>query len=197
MAAKFFHVPIATITLVDADRQRYKASYGFDGLPESPRDLAFCANTIFGREPFVVEDTWCDVRFANNPFVTGPPYVRFYAGAPLTTDEGSNIGDIGLINTVPRTQGEDEKASLAQLARVAMAAANTHREIVRREQATRALRLVETKYKRIVAHSLGMVHQFVRRRDGEQRFSSPAIRAGNCLNWNRRLSSSARKLTWN
>ena len=96
-AARIFHVPIALVSLVDADRQWFKSHHGTT-LCETPRDQAFCAHTILENRPLIVPDATLDERFAANPLVTGEPFIRFYAGAPLTTREGANIGSLCLLD---------------------------------------------------------------------------------------------------
>ena len=101
IAGHIMQVPIVLISLIDAERQWFLAK---DGLvvPETHRDLAFCAYTILGTEPMVVRDAHTDQRFASNPLVTGDPNIRFYAGAPLETPQGFKIGSLCAIDRVPR-----------------------------------------------------------------------------------------------
>jgi GAF domain-containing protein len=81
IAALICGTPISAVSLIDADRQWFKASVGLD-ITETPRDQAFCAHTILTpNETLVVADARRDPRFADNPFVTGDPGIRFYAGA--------------------------------------------------------------------------------------------------------------------
>ncbi len=94
-------VPISTVTLVDRDRQWFKARRGVD-VSETPRSVSFCTHTIQQREPFVVEDAQSDERFSSSPLVTGAPYVRSYAGVPLRTPEGYNVGALCAMDTRPR-----------------------------------------------------------------------------------------------
>lgn len=77
------NAPVALISLVDAERQWFKANVGLDGVQQTPRDLAFCAHTVLGTEVMVVPDALADTRFADSPLVTGDPHIRFYAGAPV------------------------------------------------------------------------------------------------------------------
>ena len=177
LAADLFEVPIALLTLVDAERQWFKSVFGLGEIRETPRDVAFCAFTILGHQPLIVPDAALDERFRDNPLVTGPPYIRFYAGAPLTTSDGFNLGDLCIADVVPRVFGARESTSLVRLASLAAAAIEgrftedrLRREIAVHEQTAKNLREVEGRYQRIVAHSPGMVHQFVRYADGRGKF---------------------------
>src|SRR5690242_16623905 len=92
LAAALFDAPLAAVSLVDAERQWFKASVGFE-VRETPRSISFCGHAIASPEPvFCVEDTERDTRFADNPLVTGPPYIRFYAGAPILDQAGLALG---------------------------------------------------------------------------------------------------------
>ena len=101
LAAKLFDAPVALVSLVDADRQWFKACVGLDGT-ETSRDVAFCAYTILRSEVFVVNDALVDPRFADNPMVVGPPHVRFYAGAPLVGPGGHRLGSLCIVDFQPR-----------------------------------------------------------------------------------------------
>jgi GAF domain-containing protein len=84
--------PIALITLIDNERQWFKANIGFAGTRETPRDVAFCAQTILGSELMEVTDASSDPHWAENPLVTGYPGIRFYAGMTLTLHDGVRVG---------------------------------------------------------------------------------------------------------
>lgn len=100
-AATEFDVPIVLLSLVDHDRLWFKAKVGLD-FCEAPREVSMCSHAILVEEPMVVPDTRLDPRFADNPLVTGPPYIGFYAGAPLETERGIRVGTLCLIDTKPR-----------------------------------------------------------------------------------------------
>jgi GAF domain-containing protein len=105
-AADTGNVPVALISLVDRHRQWFLAASGLASIGvtarETPRDIAFCAHTILGDGPLVVEDATRDDRFRNNPLVTGPVGIRFYAGVPLLTRDGHALGTLCLIDRQPR-----------------------------------------------------------------------------------------------
>ncbi len=94
-------VPMSAVSLIDTDRQWLKSHPGIDGS-ETGRDVAFCDYTIRGREPMVVTDASSDARFRDNPLVTGDPNIASYAGVPLETPDGYNIGSLCAIDTCPR-----------------------------------------------------------------------------------------------
>ena len=97
-AARVLGTPIALISLIDADRQWFKAKVGLEAS-EAPRSISFCTHAIRGPDILVVEDATEDDRFASNPLVTGDPHIRFYAGTPLKTPGGKRIG-----RQVPRSR---------------------------------------------------------------------------------------------
>jgi len=108
-AQRLFDVPISYIGLIDADRQWFKSIQGFD-LDESPREMSFCAHTIVGHETLMVPDTHLDERFKNSPIVVNPPHIRFYAGMPLATEDGYNVGTFCIADTRARVLNEEDLA---------------------------------------------------------------------------------------
>lgn len=114
IASALFNVPIALVSLVDWDRQWFKSTRGLDAS-QTPRDAAFCAHAILEQETMVVSDALLDPRFADNPFVTNDPNIRFYAGYPLTLPDGNRIGTLCLIDTQPREFSEAKLELLKDL----------------------------------------------------------------------------------
>lgn len=120
LAKLICNTSMALITLIDDDRQWFKSCLGLEGT-ETPRDLAFCAHAIINPEQLlIVEDATQDVRFADHPAVTGEPYIRFYAGAPLVTDEGDALGTLCVVDTEPRQLTRLQLDTLRLLARQVM-----------------------------------------------------------------------------
>lgn len=120
LAARLFKVPIVLISLVGKDRQFFKARVGID-LYGSSRDSSFCAHAIMHDDIMFVPDALNDPRFATNPFVLGPPFIRFYAGKPLITPTGERLGTVCLIDSTPRTTfSDDDRANLSDLASLVM-----------------------------------------------------------------------------
>jgi serine/threonine-protein kinase len=116
LAADLCGTEIALITLVDSDRQWFKAKVGTDYTGTS-RDLSFCGHCIHHRHPFVVNDTLLDARFADNPLVVGDPHIRFYVGVPLLLDSGSSVGALSVADRAPRSISERQLRALESLAR--------------------------------------------------------------------------------
>lgn len=115
LATRLLDSPIGCVTVVDAQYQWFKASTRGSGF-RIEREQSFCTHTIASDDVLVVPDMHCDARFTDNPFVTGEPFVRFYAGAPLVFD-GKNLGSLCVLDTKPRSDfGETEKAVLKELA---------------------------------------------------------------------------------
>jgi len=116
LAALLCDAPIALVCFVAGDRQWFKARVGIS-VNETPRDISFWAHAIGQADVLVVPDASKDPRFAENPFVTGPPSVRFYAGAPLETGEGHVLGTLCVADRVPRELSEAQLDGLRALAR--------------------------------------------------------------------------------
>lgn len=109
-----YKVESVLISLVDHDRQWFKARIGLDG-DTAPRDTSFCGHAVAARQSLVVENALADPRFADNPVVTGPPFVRFYAGQPIYTRDNQPIGTLCLLNPEPRPFSQEERQRLHDL----------------------------------------------------------------------------------
>jgi len=118
VARQMFDVPMALVTLLDESCQWIKANVGVGDLARTEREHAFCNYTILHDDVLVVPDAQADDRFSANPYVTGEPHIRFYAGAPLVTQPGIRIGSFCILDTKPRTMTETEIATLSGLARL-------------------------------------------------------------------------------
>ena len=116
LAGQLCEAPIALVSLVDADRQWFKARVGLD-IAQTPRDASFCAHALAARDVLVVRDTLEDARFADNPFVRGDPNIRFYAGAPLVIAPDVTVGTLCVLDRVPRDLTPAQVEALAALAR--------------------------------------------------------------------------------
>ena len=132
LATRLLGAPIALLSLIDSHRQWFKSSIGVTAA-EYPRCHSLCARMIVGRGPMVVPDTSLDARFAANPLVTGPPGVRFYAGAPLIVGHGHAIGALCVFDTAPRRISDGELASLLDLAAMAVSEIELHCAVGRRD----------------------------------------------------------------
>jgi diguanylate cyclase (GGDEF)-like protein len=119
LAGAIFQTPIVAISLVEADRQWFLAQRGLD-VRETPREMAFCAHAIVHDDVMVVPDARSDERFRTNPLVFADPHIRFYAGAPLHSPEGHNLGTLCVIDRQPRDLTPEQRQLLHRLAQLAM-----------------------------------------------------------------------------
>ncbi len=119
LVTTIFDVPIAIVSIIDAHRQLYKACAGLS-IEEEERRYAFCGHTILETRPLIVPDASKDQRFANNPQLTDEPHVRFYAGVPLRTRDGHNIGTLCAMDRQPRTFEQRDIDVLENLAQLTM-----------------------------------------------------------------------------
>ncbi|MDH3600284.1 MAG: ATP-binding protein [Candidatus Tectomicrobia bacterium] len=117
LACQIFAAPTCLVSLLDTDRQWFKSRQGLDAT-ETPRDIAFCSYAIMQDDIFVVPNAIEDSRFRNNPLVLQEPKIRFYAGAPLKTSAGFNLGTLCVIDYEPRQFTKEQKNLLGELARI-------------------------------------------------------------------------------
>jgi PAS domain S-box-containing protein len=137
LASAICGTPIALVSLIDADRQWFKANVGLPGVQQTPRDVAFCDHAIRQDGLFEVGDATLDARFADNPLVTGGPEVRFYAGVPLVLRSGDRIGTLCVIDRTARQLTAEQASQLQQLARSVTEALEMRRDLVERTLAVR------------------------------------------------------------
>lgn len=120
LAALLCDAPTALVSLIDRDRQWFKARTGLDAQ-ETPRGMAFCDHAIRNPDALMeIPDAALDPRFSGNLLVTGEPRIRFYAGMPLVTPCGEAIGTVCVIDREPRMLTENQRAGLASLSRLTM-----------------------------------------------------------------------------
>lgn len=129
MAKRLFGVPIALVSLVDENRQWFKSCFGLS-VSETSRDISFCGHAILGNDLFIIPNTIEDERFADNPLVLNDPFIRFYAGCPLSAPNGRKLGTLCIIDRQPRNFGKEDLEALKDLASM------VERELVAVQQAT-------------------------------------------------------------
>jgi GAF domain-containing protein len=117
LAASIFNTPMASISLVDRDRQWFKSSYGLDAV-ESSRETSFCSHAVAARDVLVVPDAFQDPRFSDNPLVTGSPRIRFYAGCPIFVGPDC-VGTVCVLDNRPRQVDDNSVHLLHDLAALA------------------------------------------------------------------------------
>ncbi len=137
LASQICQAPISTVTLIDADRQWYHAEVGL-GVRQNPLDTAFCSHAILQEDFVEIPDMQDDSRFADNPYVTGAPGARFYAGAVLRSDDGLPLGTLCVIDFRPRALTPLQRETLRVLSRQVMAQLDLRRalrqaDVLRRE----------------------------------------------------------------
>ncbi|MBY0509312.1 MAG: GAF domain-containing protein [Rhodospirillaceae bacterium] len=139
IAAKLLGTPISLVSLIDKDRQWFKARYGL-GAAETPRDQAFCDHAIKADDLYIVNNAAEDPLFAANPLVTGHPNIRFYAGAPLITPDKFRLGTLCVIDTAPREGlAEEAQRILTLLAKMVVNQMESRRNTVRAKHQARMM----------------------------------------------------------
>jgi PAS domain S-box-containing protein len=152
LAARLLNVPMATISLIDRDRQFNLSVIGME-IKEKPRDHSFCAHAIMQKRTLVVPDTRVDPRFADNPFVTGPPHLRFYMGEPLAAPDGSLVGTLCVYDLTPRVPSDDDLQALrdlGELARKELTREDARSIFEMQKQAQTMVRLSESRFREVV-----------------------------------------------
>lgn len=119
LAADIYETPVAFITLIDEHDQWFKANRGFDVM-RMPRDTSFCTHAIMDTDVLVVTDAVADNRFINNPLVVQPPHIRFYAGAPMASNDGQNVGTLCVMDVHTKEITDNKKQALRILAQQAI-----------------------------------------------------------------------------
>lgn len=119
-AKRLLHVPIALISIIEQDEQWFRSVQGLE-VSHTPRDISFCGYAVALNQPFCIPDTLNDPDFSDNPLVTGPPRIRSYLGWPLEVAPGVAVGSLCVIDTMPRTFGQEDFDALKDLAGMAEA----------------------------------------------------------------------------
>lgn len=123
LTQRMLNTPIVLVSLVDKDRQWFKSCLGLAEIlggevRQTPRDQAFCAYAIHADETLVVKDALKDDRFKYSPLVLGPPFIRFYAGAPLVLSDGYRMGTLCIIDQVPKDFPPEQDSILRDFAQM-------------------------------------------------------------------------------
>jgi PAS domain S-box-containing protein len=156
LAAMICGTPIALVSLVDSHRQWFKSRIGIEQT-ETSRDVAFCAHAILQPDVMVVPDALEDERFRTNPLVTDDPNVRFYAGAPLISQDGYALGTLCVIDRVPRELSAEQMDALKALSRLVVTQMELRRSVSDLSRAIRERRMTEEELDQLFTVSLDML----------------------------------------
>ena len=168
LASHICGTPISLVSLVDSERQWFKAKLNFE-RQETPREEAFCAHAILGKDLFIVPDASADRRFAANPMVAGEGGIRFYAGAPLITSDGFAVGTLCVMDRKPRRLSPGQTEALRALSRQVVAQLELRRRLsLEREEADDVLHETEETLRILVSQMPAILWTV----DGELRFTS-------------------------
>ena len=149
LAARICDVPIALVSLVDEDRQWFKSHVGLS-VCETAREVSFCTYAIQQQALFIIPDAHADPRFAQNPLVTGDPYIRFYAGAPLITAAGHALGSLCVIDRQPRSLTAEQQSALLALGRLVVAQMELRHSTASQQQLLTQLRQAHSRLHAVV-----------------------------------------------
>lgn len=167
IAALICDTPIALITLIDKERQWFKANKGL-GVPETPREDSFCQHALHKpKEILVVNDSLEDDRFKKSPLVVGQPNIRFYAGAPLETPDGNVLGTLCVIDDKPKTISKNQEEALRKLSKKAMDYLNIRKIIQNQEN---KIEFDAERLKRLTDNVPLAIFQLVMNPDGNMKF---------------------------
>ena len=159
IVAELVGTPISLVSIVDRDRQWFKANHGLEDTRSTPREVAFCAHAILEADPLVVPDATLDSRFARNPLVTSAPGIRFYVGCPLVTSDGQAIGTLCALDRVPRTLEPALLGKLQAFAHVVTELLESHAQRRQLEEARAAIALREAQLRSVTdAASVSMAY---------------------------------------
>ena len=177
LASALCGAPIALLSLVDAERQWFKANVGLPGVEQTPREVAFCAHAILGDGLFEIPDALGDPRFVDNPLVTGPPDIRFYAGAPLRMADGARVGTLCVLDRQARHLTDGQREQLEALARIAVQALEMRQQLTERSLSVRSayeidLAESEARHRAILDAQTDLISQA--RPDGTLVYANPA-----------------------
>jgi PAS domain S-box-containing protein len=158
-AAAVCNVPVSLISLVDQNRQWFKANYGLAGVTQTSRAMALCAHTVALGELYEVEDAALHARFAANPLAAGEPNIRFYAGAPVRLTNGDVVGTLCVIDRMPRRLDGPQREVIKQLAVAVAHALEGRRASAEVQRVAASLVDSEARFRTLSEHApLGVYH---------------------------------------
>ncbi|MDQ3815541.1 MAG: response regulator, partial [Armatimonadota bacterium] len=172
LAAQLCRTPISLVNFVDADRQWSKSKLGLD-IPETSRDVSFCAHTILQPDLFIVPDATADERFADNPLVTSEPHIRFYAAAPLLTPDGYALGTLCVIDRRTRDLNDEQEEALRALSRQVVRQLELRRHAAELASTIAERQQAEEKYHGIFENAVEGIYQTTL--EGRIRSANPAL----------------------
>jgi class 3 adenylate cyclase len=160
--AQVCNCPVATIGLMDENREFYKSKIGIASeICEAPREMNICSHTVCGSDMMVVPDLREDDRFTSYPGVADDPHYRFYCGMPLVNDEGYVLGNICVVDFEPRKLTFQQTEAMRLLARQVMAQLELHRSLNQRDQALRELEASQAELEKQKAQSDQLLHNIL------------------------------------